>query len=139
VAQNGSCQNSKYSSQNYQTIKPPSSCDDHPLVLRRIMNEHWRHGNEPFLGSIDLKKAFDTIDTSILGGILKSHEVPHHLMNRILLSCVNELTCIRWCTQTTNTITKVGGIKQGYPPSPFLFNLILHVVRRFTKRDVREL
>jgi hypothetical protein len=103
------------------------------------MNEHWRHGNEPFLGSIDLKKAFDTIDTSILGGILKSHEVPHHLMNRILLSCVNELTCIRWFTQTTNTITKGGGIKQGYPPSPFLFNLILHVVRKFTKRDVREL
>jgi hypothetical protein len=115
------------------------SCDDHLFVLRRIMDEHWRHGKELFLGSIDLKKAFDTIDTSMLGGILKSYEVPHHLINRILHSCVNELTCIRWCTQTTNTITKGKGIKQGCPLSPFLFNLILHEVLKSTKRDVREL
>jgi hypothetical protein len=47
-----------------------------------------------YITSIDLKKAFDSIDTSKLVKILTNKNIPHHL-NRIIEACINENTMIK--------------------------------------------
>jgi hypothetical protein len=40
------------------------SCDYHLFTVRRIFDEYWNHGQELYIASIDLSKAFDNVYTS---------------------------------------------------------------------------
>lgn len=45
---------------------PNRSTDDHIFVLRRISEERWRKGLPTYILSLDLRKAFDMVDTGKL-------------------------------------------------------------------------
>jgi hypothetical protein len=77
----------------YQTgLMKNRSYDDHIFTIRRILDENWRHGKTLYITFIfiDLKKTFDSIDTSKLDEILTNKNIPHHLINRIIEACINE-------------------------------------------------
>lgn len=104
------------------------SATDQIFVLRRILDERWRKGVKTIVVSIDLKQAFDKIDTSKAADILDKLGVSRALINRIIKACLNENTSIQWFGQRTTTRKKQRGIKQGCPLSPELFILMLHYV-----------
>lgn len=104
------------------------SAADQIFVLRRILDERWRKGVKTIIVSIDLKQAFDRIDTSKAAEILDKLGVPRALINRIIKACLCEDTSIQWFGQRTTTKSKHRGIKQGCPLSPELFILMLHYV-----------
>jgi hypothetical protein len=57
------------------------TCNIHVFTIRRILDENWRHGKRHYITFIDLKKAFDGIDTSKLAEILTNKNIPHHQRN----------------------------------------------------------
>lgn len=104
------------------------SATDQIFVLRRIIDERWRKGCQTILVSLDLKQAFDNVDTSKAIPILQDLGTSKALINRILKACLMESTSVQWFGQRTTTRKKSRGIKQGCPISPDIFILILHHV-----------
>ncbi|XP_055522918.1 uncharacterized protein LOC129717098 [Wyeomyia smithii] len=70
------------------------SAPDQIFVLRRIMDEKWRKGKKIVLVSLDLKQAFDRIDTSKMAVILSDMGVSKALIRRIVTGCLREITSI---------------------------------------------
>lgn len=104
------------------------SADDHIYTLRRNLEEEWNAGNYLMVASLDLEKAFDMIDLNVAVIVLKNLGVPHHFINRIIQICMWERTKILWYNQTTPTVNKSRGVKQGCPLSPRIFTLVLDAV-----------
>lgn len=116
------------------------SCDDHmfTFTIRRILEEQWRKGRMTYILSLDLEKAFDKVNLIALVNALKSINIPHFLINRIIESSLNEVTCIKWFGQLTRKVKKNRGIKKGCPLSPRLFTIVLHVVLAKVQNIVKK-
>jgi len=112
---------------------PNRSTDDHVFTLRRLCEERWRMGLPTFILSIDLRKAFDMVNTHALGPALHEKGVPAYLVNRIIGSILHEQTFIRWGGKCTNVHSRAKGVKQGCPTS------ILLRVSETTKLDLNLL
>lgn len=62
------------------------STEDHMFTIRRVLDEEWRSGNRIYVLSIDLARAFDTVDLTAVSECLQQY-VPHYLVNRIIRTC----------------------------------------------------
>lgn len=111
------------------------STDDHIFTMRRVCEERWRKGLPTFILSIDLRKAFDMVNTHRLGIILHSLSVPSFLIDRIVVSILHERTSIQFGGQRTGIHERTKGVKQGCPISPYLFVVVLdYVMQRVSCR-----
>lgn len=104
------------------------SADDHIYTLRRVLEEEWNVGNYLMVASLDLEKAFDNVDLRVAVIILKGLGIPHHFINRIIHICMWEQTKVLWFNQTTPSVNKSKGVKQGCPLSPRIFTLVLDAI-----------
>lgn len=100
---------------------PNRSTDDMLFVLRSVMDKHWNHGLDTYLFSYDMKKAFDTVDISLLPALMLNDNVPSYLINRIISCIMKEYNCISWRGQYSQFINKCIGC----PMSPRLFIIVL--------------
>lgn len=57
-------------------IQANRSTDDNIFVMRRVMEEYWNAGEKLFILSIDVEKAFDFVDTNVLGEIFEGNGIP---------------------------------------------------------------
>jgi Reverse transcriptase (RNA-dependent DNA polymerase) len=106
------------------------SCDDQIFIARRILEERWNHGQQTVLLSLDLKKAFDSIQIKKIPSLLSEIGVPHCFINRIITTVLYERNCIQWCGERTPFVEKSIGVKQGGPLSPFLSIIIMHYCKQ---------
>ena len=86
---------------------------DHMFVLRRVLDEEWKTGETVYVLSLDLKQAFDSVDLSQACIILSHIGIPHHLVNRIIRTCLCEDSSIIWCKQRTQSFPRGVGFNQG--------------------------
>lgn len=87
------------------------STDDRIIALRRILDEF----------ALNIEKAFDSGNPNALRDIFLNR-TNKALINRIIKTCINEITCIKWFGQQTKWITKGKGVKQAWPLSSPLLN-----------------
>lgn len=102
------------------------------------MDERWRKGRRTFICTIDLRKAFDTVNLEVVSSILREANVPAALINRIITAILHERTSVQWYGRRTNQWTKGQGVKQGCPCSSLLFILIMHhtIKKAVQKMDI---
>lgn len=115
------------------------SAADQIFVLRRVLDERWRKGAPTIIVSLDLKQAFDRINTTKTAAILMTMGVSKALINRIIKACLTEETSVQWFGQRTQSIRKTKGIKQGCPLSPIIFIIMLHSVLTTLREFLPEL
>jgi hypothetical protein len=75
------------------------SCDDHLFTVRRIFDKYWNHEQELYF-------CFNRSIQSIRQCRYKCPCVEiltkeNHFINKIILACINELTCTKWLNLTT--------------------------------------
>lgn len=85
-------------------------------------------GTKIYMVSLDISKAFDTVDLNVGVTILKSLKLPYHLINRIIKSCFWGKKAVLWYGALSKWANKSIGVKQGCPISPRIFTLILNEV-----------
>lgn len=102
------------------------SAEDQIFIVRQLLDERWRKGRLTYVVSLDLQRAFDTIDLYQVPRVLLHLGVPSYLVNRIVRACLTERTSLQWFGQRTGEFNKTKGIKQGCPLSPKLFVYLLH-------------
>ena len=87
------------------------SCTDHITTLHIII-EHSLKWNSPlYVGFIDMKKAFDSVDRTTLWKLLEHHDIPEKI-----------ISMVQAVYEPFNIVT---GIRQGCMLSPFLFPIAL--------------
>jgi hypothetical protein len=99
---------------------------DQLFILLRVLEENWRKGRRLYILSLDLRRAFPSVNIHKMPELLLSKGVPVSLINRYVKNCLHERNFISWCGQRTREINKSIGMKQGCSGSPFSFNEILH-------------
>lgn len=109
------------------------SCDDLNFILRNLLDYRWNHGKSTCVISLDLCKAFDTVNISLVPDILSTHHVPPFLINRVITAILTEYNCVKWNGQFTHSVLKGKGIKQGCKGSPKIFVYILNEAIMKTK------
>ena len=101
------------------------SCDDAIFTLNRALETNWNHSIPMYVLTLDIKKAFSTVNVHHLPKILLQRGAPAFLINRISEACLQENTRIDYMGQQTAKYPKTREIKQGCPISPFLFVVLM--------------
>lgn len=104
------------------------STDDQMFYTRRYLEEYWNKGDRVLVASLDLRKAFDTVNLESIEQILLNLNVPQHIINRVRQAISFEESSILWEGIETEKVLKGKGIKQGCPMAPYIFTLIVQEV-----------
>lgn len=115
------------------------STDDSVFFLNRILETHWNHGKPLYVLTLDLEKAFSSVNIHQMPKILLEMGAPAFLVNRIVEVCLYERTRILHNGQETLSYVKTVGIKQGCPISPFLFIIVFHYLLSTTQQQLLQL
>lgn len=104
------------------------SASDQLFILRRVLDERWNEGVLTYVLSLDLRRAFPSVDIDVIPIILRQRGVPTQLINRLSNAALRSRSSLVWFNQKTKYYEQQQGVKQGCPISPLLFNLVLDEV-----------
>ena len=88
-----------------------------------------------FLMTVDIEKAFDSINHCFLIKVLEKYGCQKDFINWIKILLQNQESCIKNGGTTTNYFELEKGTRQGDPISAYLFILVLETVFLFTKEN----
>jgi hypothetical protein len=94
---------------------------------------------ETHLLFINYEKAFDNIQRQILFNILKSRHIPDTLLKVKVDIYTQNKILIKFNNKLPKPVEINKGVRQGYPPSPTLFNIYLdEIITKWQKQDNRN-
>ena len=80
---------------------------------------------------VDLEKAFDSVDRSMMWCVLERYGVNKALRNAIRAIYLNSRACVRVDGEYSEYFNVYKGVRQGCIMSPWLFNIIMdHCVKQ---------
>ena len=120
-------------------FRPGRSTTDMMYVMRRL-REHGRLGRTPlFMCFIDLQKAYDSVDRSLLWAILARFGVPPRMISIIRQFHDGILACIRLDEGRISEGFEVRqGLRQGCVLAPLLFNVFFADVLSSAEKQFRR-
>ena len=117
------CEDLLYTSDNQFGFEKGHSTDLCIFSLKEIINYYNSQGSPIFICYLDIQKAFDRVNFSILFKKLLARSVPVFIVKIIAFWYINQNIMIRWGNSISDPFKVSNGIKQGGLLSPFLFNL----------------
>lgn len=108
---------------------PQDGVAENLMMLDALINSARSECRELHIGSLDISKAFDSIEHSAIFEALARHGAPDAFLEYLRTSYGNMSTVLQFagCTRTT-AVTR--GVRQGDPMSPMMFNLKMeHTLR----------
>jgi hypothetical protein len=115
---------------NQNCFRKQRSTIDHLFTLTSIMETRKARKLSTFAVFIDFKKAYDTIDRSILWTRLEELGISGRMLTTLKSLYTNVQCCVRINGFTTDWFGVESGLKQGCVLSPLLFNLYLDDLAR---------
>ena len=98
---------------------------DHNFLLRTLIEKSKKEHKKLFVAFIDFKKAYDTIDRSLLFNRLKQVGISGIFYRNIVEMYKNTKYSIKLKNGLVDPIDSNLGLRQGCPLSPMLFNLFI--------------
>ena len=91
--------------------------------------------------SLEAKKAFDKIQYPFMIKVLERSGFQGPYLNIVKVICIKPVPNIKLNGEKLETISLKSGTRQGYPLSPYLFNIVLEVLARTIRqqKEVKEI
>ena len=104
---------------------------DQIFALRQIVEKQLAVDKKVYTAFVDLEKAFDSVDRSMMWRVLEMYGVNKTLLNAIRAIYQNSRSCVRVDGEYSEYFDVYKGVRQGCIMSPWLFNLIMdHCVKQ---------
>lgn len=117
-------------------FRPRRSALQHVMVLRRIMEEATAHKLEAHFIFVDYKKAFDSVNRSLLASIMETYGIPKVLVEATCSLYKDTKAAVRTRDGLSEFFTTTSGVLQGDSMAPFIFILFMdHVIRLSIPND----
>ena len=106
---------------------PNRSTTDHISALRLLVEKvrEFRKDRHLYIGFIDLKAAFDTVDHQSLWKILKTLGAPAKIISLFQQLYTNAESCVRLNGKDSDWFSINSGVRQGCVAAPDLFNCVI--------------
>ena len=102
------------------------SCEDHAFVLSSIIDYRKSEGSSTYAAFIDLSKAFDCINRTLLCYKLLTNKINGQFYHAVLALYRETESCVQVNNMTTEWFGTLQGVRQGDNLSPTLFNIYLN-------------
>ena len=102
------------------------SCEEHVFSLTSIIRNRKGNGRSTFVAFIDLEKAFDRVDRTLLLYRLLLHNIDGRIYNTIKKMYSNTKSCIQLNNLFTDWFDVYSGVRQGDNLSPTLFGYLIN-------------
>ena len=106
---------------------------DHVYLLKTLVNKVLKQKKKLYVAFVDFKKAYDTVDRSILLKTLHKTGVQGQFLSNLLAMYKNVSYAIKLKNGILDPIKSNLGLKQGCPLSPILFNIYINDIGRYLK------
>ena len=129
-----------------ENLLPEEQCGFRPrrstldmIYVAKLLQEHARAKNtELYFCFVDLTKAYDMVNRGILWKILEKVGVPRKMISIIRGFHENMQARVLVHGQLSNVIEVTGGLRQGCPLAPVLFNIYFAAVLNATSLEIHE-
>ena len=95
-----------------------------------------------YISFVDITKAYDSVERTLLWEALRDHNVPGYLITLINTIYTNTCAKVRIASDLSDTFSLGIGVKQGDILSPLLFNIFLNfiwkkVIKKWEEKGLR--
>lgn len=109
---------------------------DNCFVLRALVERARSRGVKLYICAVDLEKAFDSVDRSLLWESLQRAGIGGSMLATLQALYADVPVCVKTDEGLSSTFQSVIGVKQGCPLSPLLFGIFLDDFELHLQRTV---
>lgn len=100
-------------------------CAESVVILDLILRSHHGRNRSLYMASLDVAKAFDSVNHQTIIKILEHKGVPQPMIDYIAYVYANSTTKLKCKDWISHAIKPKCGVKQGDPLSPIIFNCVI--------------
>ena len=100
-------------------------------ALQQVIEKAWEYAQPVYISFVDLEKAYDRVDRSLMWGALKEYGVGDQLIRAVTSLYSQSRSCVRILGRKSQMFNVGAGLRQGCVLSPLLFIIYMdRIVRR---------
>ena len=99
-------------------------CRDNTVLLDTLLRSRYHQFMSTFAATLDLARAFDSVEHSAIMRAAEAASIPHLLIKYLKNLYTSSTTTLSGTDWSSEPIKVTRGVKQGYPLSPVIFNLV---------------
>ena len=123
---------------NQAGFRPGRSCSQQIHILRRIIEAFGSYQLPLIITFIDFKKAFDSINRSVMFSILRHYGIPEVIVNAISVLYNNSKSAVMVDGNLSDPFEVTTGVLQGDVLAPFLFIMLIDYLMKRATEDTES-
>ena len=111
-------------------FRPGRGVTDQLFILQQVIEKTWEYARQVYIAFVDLEKAYDRVDRSLVWDVLREYGVDGHLVGAVASLYRGSRSCVRVNGFRSGWFEVRAGLRQGCVLSPLLFVVYMDRIAR---------